>query len=151
MSTNDGDGGLRRVFLARVLLDESLGTDHIECRYTEEALRVEDTGLFHDLGSNGNGRIHRIRDDQDECLGAVLCDALNERLDNTGIDLEKVITSHTRLALNGRQWPLFDSASTWHTRYSGRDDNDIGSGKSKLQSVILGEVSGDFLQFISLG
>lgn len=55
VSTNDRDDGLRWVFSARDILYESLRADHIECRHTEEALGVEDTGLFHDLGSNWDG------------------------------------------------------------------------------------------------
>lgn len=36
----------------------------------------------------------------------MLCDALNERLDNTGVNLKEIIAGHTRLALHGGQWPL---------------------------------------------
>ncbi len=55
MSTNDGDSGLGRVFLARDFLYESLSADHIECRHTEKALGIENIGLLHDLGGDGNG------------------------------------------------------------------------------------------------
>lgn len=55
MSTDDRDGGLGRVFLARNFFYKSLSADHIECRHTKKTLGVENTGLLHDLGGNGHG------------------------------------------------------------------------------------------------
>lgn len=54
VSTNHGDNSLRRIFLARDVLNESLGTNDIESGHTEQTLWVENTGLLHDLGGDRN-------------------------------------------------------------------------------------------------
>lgn len=98
VAADDGDAQLRGVLLASDLGDEGLGTDNIEGGDTKELLGVEDTGLLQDLGGNWDGGVDWVRDDENVCLRAVLCDALNEALYNAGVDLEKVVTGHTRLA-----------------------------------------------------
>lgn len=98
MSTNDGDSQLVGLLLTSNGSDEGLGTDDVEGGNTEELLRVEDTGLFQDLGSDWDGRVDGVGDDEDVSLGGVLCDALDEALDNAGVDLEQVVTGHAGLS-----------------------------------------------------
>ena len=98
VATNDGDDGLGRVPLASNALDEGLGADNVEGGDTEELLGVEDAGLGEDLGGNGHSAVDGVGDDEDEGLGAVLGDTLNEALYDTGVDLEEIVTGHARLA-----------------------------------------------------
>ena len=39
-------------------------------RHTEDVLGVELAGLLHDLTEDGHGRVHRVRDDADQGVGA---------------------------------------------------------------------------------
>lgn len=98
MSTNDRDHRLRRVTLAGDALHESLGTHDIEGGDTEKLLRVELAGLLEDLGGDWNSAVHRVGDDEDEGVRAVLGDALDEALHDASVDLEEVIASHAGLA-----------------------------------------------------
>lgn len=98
VTTNDGDVEVCGVLLASDLSNEGLGTDNIECGDTEKLLGVEDTSGLEDLGGDGNCGVDGVGDDKDVCLGAVLGNALNEALDNAGVDLEQIVTGHTRLA-----------------------------------------------------
>lgn len=98
VTTNDRDGGLGRVVQAGELLSEGFGTDNIQSGDTEQALRVEDTGVLENLGGDGDGGVDGVGNDQSEGLGAELGDALDQITDDRGIDLEEVITGHTRLA-----------------------------------------------------
>lgn len=98
VATNDGDDGLGRVLLASDALDEGLGANNVEGGDTEELLGVEDAGLLEDLSGNGDGAVHGVGDDEDEGLGAVLGDTLDQALDDAGVDLEEVVTGHARLA-----------------------------------------------------
>jgi hypothetical protein len=98
VSTNNRDGGLRGVLLATPFLDESLGTHNIQSGDTEETLGFENTGSLEDLGGNGDGGVDGIGNDEHKSLGAELCNALDQSLDDTGVDLEEVVTGHSRLA-----------------------------------------------------
>jgi hypothetical protein len=98
VSTDDGNVQLGGVLLASDLGNEGLGTDDIEGGDTEQLLGVEDTAGLENLGGNGNCGVDGVGDDEDECLGAVLDDALDETLDDTGVDLEQIVTGHARLA-----------------------------------------------------
>ena len=98
VTTNDGDGELVGLLLAGNGSDEGLSADDIEGGDTEELLGVENAGLLEDLGGDGNGRVHGVGNDEDVGLGGVLCDALDEALDDTGVDLEEVITGHAGLS-----------------------------------------------------
>jgi hypothetical protein len=98
VSTNDGDVQVARVLLASDFSYKGLSADDVQGGDTEELLGVEDACLLEDLGGDGNGRVDGVGDDEDEGLGAVLGNTLDEALDDTGVDLEKIITSHTRLA-----------------------------------------------------
>jgi hypothetical protein len=98
VTTNDGDVQVSGVLLASDLSDECLSTDDVEGGDTEEPLRVEDACLLEDLCSDRDGRVDGVGDDEDERLGAVLGNTLDEALNDTGIDLEEIVTGHTRLA-----------------------------------------------------
>lgn len=104
------------------LLGEGLGTDDVQSGDTEETARIEDASGLEDLGGNGDGGVDRVGDDEDQCLGAVLGNALDQVADDAGVDLEQIVTGHAGLARNAR-----------------RDDDDIGAGESVLQAVILGQ------------
>lgn len=98
VTANDRDGQLLGLGLAGNLSNEGLGTDDIEGGDTKEALGVEDTLALENLGGDGDSRVDGVRDDKDEGLGGDLSGDLNEALDDTGVDVEEVITSHAGLA-----------------------------------------------------
>ena len=98
VTTDDGNLHGSGVLLAGELLGEGLGTHNVQGGHTEEALRVKDASGFEDLSGNRDGGVDRVGDNEDEGLGAELGDALGEVTDDAGVDLEEVITSHTRLA-----------------------------------------------------
>jgi len=56
----------------------------------------------------------------------VLGDALDQALDDAGVDLEQVVTRHAGLA-----------------RDAGGDDDDVGAGEGVLQAVVFGEETVD--------
>ena len=103
VTTDNGDLGLGGVLLAGVFLSESLGANNVQGGDTEEALRVKDASALENLSSNGDGRVDRVRDDQDESLGAVFGNALDKITDDASVDLEQVVTGHTRLPYNGKK------------------------------------------------
>jgi hypothetical protein len=63
-------------------------------------LRIIDTVLLEDLSNNGNSGVDRVGDNQDEGLGGMLGNTNSKITDDTSVDLEKIITGHTRLARN---------------------------------------------------
>lgn len=98
VTTDDGDVELLGLRLANNLSDEGFGADDVESGDTEQTLRVENILGLEDLGGNGNCRVDGVGDDEDERVGGNLGDDLNQALDNTSVDVEQVITSHTGLA-----------------------------------------------------
>jgi hypothetical protein len=98
VAANDGDDGLGRVTLASDALDEGLGADDVEGGDTEELLGVEDAGLGEDLGGDGHGAVDGVGNDEDEGLGAVLGNTLDQALYDAGVDLEEIVAGHARLA-----------------------------------------------------
>jgi hypothetical protein len=98
VTTNDGNVEVCGVLLASDLSNEGLGADNVEGGNTEKLLGVEDARGLEDLGGNGNCGVDGVGNDKDVCLGAVLGNALDEALDDAGVDLEQVVTGHTRLA-----------------------------------------------------
>lgn len=137
MAANNGDVELLGVLLAGDGGDESLSANDVEGGDTEQLLGVEDTGLLEDLGGDGDGRVDGVRDDQDVGLGGVLCDALDEALDDTSVDLEKIITGHAGLA-----WLLSAAVRTGPngvlTRNAGGDDYDVSAGEGLLEAIVAG-------------
>lgn len=57
------------------------------CRLRISPLGVKDTVLLEDFGDNGDCRVHRVRDDEDEGLWGVLRDAGGEVAHNACVDL----------------------------------------------------------------
>ena len=98
VASNDGDGGVGGLLLARVLLGESLGTNDVKGGHTKQTLGVEDTSSLENLGGNRDSGVHGVGDNEGESLGGELGNSLDESLDNSSVDLEKVITAHTGLA-----------------------------------------------------
>ena len=98
VATDDGDNELLGVALASNLGNEGLGTDNVEGGDTEELLGVEDTLGLEDLGGDGDSRVDRVGDDEDEGVGGDLSGDLDQALDDTGVDVEEIITGHARLA-----------------------------------------------------
>ncbi len=88
MTTNNGNTVAERLGrLARSFSNEGRSTDNIECSNTEETLRVVHALLLEHLGNNGDGRVDRVRDDEDESFGRVLGDSNGNVADDTGVDL----------------------------------------------------------------
>jgi hypothetical protein len=56
--------------------------------------------LLEDLRDDRDSRVNRVGDDQDESLGSPLCNTNSKITDDTSVDLEKIVTGHTRLTRN---------------------------------------------------
>ena len=54
----------------------------------------------------GTVELTGVRDDQDECLGSNLGSNFYETLDNAGINVEEVVTGHSRLACTRKTFRL---------------------------------------------
>lgn len=149
---NDRDLDLGRVLQAGIFLSEGLGTDNIQSGDSKEAFGVEDTVFLEHLSGDWDSGVNRVRDDEYKGLGAVLCDSRRQVADNTSIYIEKVVTTHARLAC----WEEFESEEEQQlfyscrvgvlTRNSSRNDDNISASQCILQTIIFGEVAGDFLQ-----
>ena len=98
VTANDRNGGLAGVALAGDLGNKGLCADNIESGDTEQLLGVELASGLEDLGGNGDSAVDGVGDDEDESVGAVFGDTLDEVSDDTGVDLEQVVTGHARLA-----------------------------------------------------
>jgi hypothetical protein len=98
VTTNNRNGGLAGVALTGDLSNKGLGADNIESGDTEKLLGVELAGGLEDLGGDGDGAVDGVGDDEDKGIRAVFGDTLHEVSDNAGVDLEQVVTGHTRLA-----------------------------------------------------
>jgi hypothetical protein len=98
VTANNGDGGLAGVALAGDLSDKGLCTDNIEGGDTEQLLGVELAGGLEDLGGDGDSAVDGVGNDEDKGVRAVFGNTLHEVSDNAGVDLEQVVTGHTRLA-----------------------------------------------------
>jgi hypothetical protein len=141
------------ILLSGIFLSEGLCTDNIQSGDSKEALGVEDTLFLKHLSGDWDGGVYRIRDDEYKSLGAVLCDSRHQVADDTSIHLEKIVTTHARLAC----WEEFESDEEqqlffyfWRigvlTRDSSRNDDNISVSQCILQTIVLGKVAGDFLQ-----
>ncbi len=98
VTANDRDGQLLGVGFPGDFSNEGLGTDNVEGGNTEEALGVEDALGLEDLGGNRDSRVDGVGDDEDEGLGGDLGSDLDEALDDTGVDVEQIVTGHSGLA-----------------------------------------------------
>ena len=147
MSTDDGDSQLRGR-LPGNLGNEGLGADNVQSSDTEQALGVENALGLQDLGADGNGRVDRVRDDEDESLGSNLGSNFDETLDNASINVEKVVAGHSGLACIRKTFRLGGWAERNEappTRNAGGDDNDVGIFEGSLGPIIIGQVAGDLL------
>lgn len=98
MTSDDRDGGLRRILCAGDVLDESLGTHDVKRGDAEQLLRVEFAVLGEDLGGDRDCGVDGVGDDEDVGFWAVVCYALDESLNDAGVDLEEVVAGHSWLA-----------------------------------------------------
>lgn len=98
VTANDGDGQVLGLLLASEASNEGLSADNVEGGDTEETLGVEDVLGLEDLSGDRDGGVDGVRDDEDEGLGGDLSSNLDKTLDDTGIDIEQIITGHTGLA-----------------------------------------------------
>ena len=114
MAADDRDSGIGGVLDARELLSEGLGTNNVQGGHTEQALGVEDTSILQNLSGNGDSGVDGVGDDESEGLWGELGNALDKSLDNAGIDLEKVVTGHTRLAYMS---PILSAKHDKHAGY----------------------------------
>lgn len=128
MSTDNGNSRISRIPLTRELLRERLRAHDIQRRHAKQLLWIELASLLEYLCGDENGGIDRVGNDQDEGLRAVLDDAVDERLDDPGVDLEEVVAGHAGLAGD-----------------AGGDDDEVGASEGELETVVFGEVAGDFL------
>lgn len=120
VATDDGDLLVAGVG-ALELGNEAGGADNVEGGDTEQALGVVDALVLENLTNNGDGRVHRVRDDGNQSLGGDLADGLGEVADNGRISVEKVITGHARLAGD-----------------TGGNDDNVGTLDGSLNSTLVG-------------
>ncbi|KAJ6364752.1 hypothetical protein OIU76_029674 [Salix suchowensis] len=73
---------------------------NIKCSDAKELLWIIHTLLLQNFSSNWHCRVDWIADNVDESIRAVVGHSLNQSLHYVGIDVEEVITSHTRLPWN---------------------------------------------------
>jgi hypothetical protein len=149
VSTNDGDCELRAGLLASNLGNKGLGTNDIEGGDTKESLGVEDALGLEDLGSDRNGRVDGVGNDEDVSLGGDLGGNLNEALDNASVDVEQVVTGHAGLACKtgGQSASTIEQATRGilRTGNTSRNDNDVGILHGSLATILLREVASNFL------
>lgn len=105
VAADDGDGDGGGVGLSGDGGDKGGGTDDIEGGDAKELLGVKDVVLLENLGGDWDGGVDGVGDDEDEGLGGELGDAGDQVTDDTGVDLEEIITGHSWLAC-WREYPL---------------------------------------------
>lgn len=98
--------------------NESLRTDNVQSGDTEDTLGVVHTIVLVDFSSNRNSRVDRVGDDGDEGLGADLSGSFSQITDNSGVDVEKIVTGHAGL--------------TWDTC---GDDDDVSSFQGLVEFI----------------
>lgn len=103
-------------YLAIVTYHKSICSHNIEHCNSQKSLWVVSARFLENLSCNWNSGIHWIADQVDNSIGAALCNAFTEGLDNSSIDVEKVIPCHSRLP--------------WHTS---RYDYKVHASKSTLK------------------
>lgn len=75
--------------------------------------------------------------------------SLDEVANDSGVDFEEVVASHTRLSYSSVNIGASNKTSDIRTRNSGGDDDDIGTGQGLLQTIVFGQIAGDFLRLFS--
>mmetsp|Transcript_25796 Transcript_25796/g.53495 ORF Transcript_25796/g.53495 Transcript_25796/m.53495 type:complete len:238 (-) Transcript_25796:214-927(-) len=97
MAANDGHLDLADIVALR-LCDECACPAYIQSCDSEQLPGVVNSVLLEDLSCNRHGGVDRVGDNQDARLGADLCAARHQGLDDARIDVEEVVARHTRLA-----------------------------------------------------
>src|ERR1700712_1187916 len=98
MTTNDWDIQALWVLLANDLSNEGFGSDNIEGGNSKETLGIKDSLGLEDLGCDWDGRVDGVRDDEDIGFWSDFGDDFDEAFDDAGVDIEEIITGHSRLA-----------------------------------------------------
>lgn len=109
VSANNGDVLVLGVSLLD-LGNESASADDVQGGDTEEGLGVVDTLSLEDLGADGDGRVHRVGNDEDLGLGSGDGNGLGQIAHNRGVGVEQIVTAHAGLSGN-----------------TGRDEDDVGT------------------------
>mmetsp|Transcript_59281 Transcript_59281/g.158495 ORF Transcript_59281/g.158495 Transcript_59281/m.158495 type:complete len:215 (-) Transcript_59281:390-1034(-) len=92
MATNDGHvDPLDRD--ARELVDELVGTDHVQARDPADFLGIQAL-LLVELAHGRHDRVNRVHDEAEDSIGAELCTGLYDVLRNAGVDAEEVRPGH---------------------------------------------------------
>jgi hypothetical protein len=86
------------VLLANDLSDKGLGTNDIEGGDTEKTLGVKDSLGLEDFGGDWDGRVDGVGDDEDISFWCDVGNGFDEAFDDTGVDVEEIITGHSWLA-----------------------------------------------------
>lgn len=158
MSTDDGDGQALGILLAGNASDKGLGTDDVKGGDTKQALGVEDALGLENLGGDGDSGVDGVGDHEDVSVGSDLSSNLNETLHDASIDVEEIISSHTRLACCGENgqhggvlgrgdWRPQSGVRTSgvghpgfvrgeHTGNASRDDDDVGVLERGLSAIV---------------
>ena len=98
VATNNRDFSVCRDFRAGQGGDKGLGANDIEGGDAKKSVRVEHASLLEHLGGNRDGRVDRVRDNEDKGIGGIVGNALDCACDDASVDLEQIITGHARLA-----------------------------------------------------
>ena len=98
VTSDDRDGELGGIALARDRGDEGLSADDVQGGDAEQSLGIEGAGGFEHLGCNRDGGVDRVGDDEYVGFRSVLGHALDEISDDAGVDLEQVVAGHAGLA-----------------------------------------------------
>jgi hypothetical protein len=74
------------------LRDEAGRADNIECGYAEEFLGVVDAFALEDFGSDGDGAVDWVRDDEYVGVWTSICGCFGEVADDRGVGVEQICT-----------------------------------------------------------
>lgn len=153
------NSSIRWVLLPSVFLGEGLCTEDVKGSDTEKTLGIEDASLLEHLGSNWDGRVNRIGNDEDKRLGAELGNSLDEVSHNASVDGEEVVTGHSGLAFcqivsnkyKTKQMPEkggeggVSACLGLRTRNSSWNEDEFTACEGIFQTFILWQVAGGFL------
>ena len=149
VATDDGD--VRVLGLgAGDSRQERRGTDNVEGRDTEEALRVVDAGLLEDLGDDRDGRVDRVGDDSEASLGRDLGGGLGEVANDRGVGLRggggrnPFSDPWARLHPQMEHGTYVEEVVTGHAGlagHAGRDEDDLGTLEGLLETAVLRAVT----------
>lgn len=80
------------------LRHKSTSSHDIQCRNTEQSLRVINACLLEDLCNDWHSAVDRVRNNEDVCIGSGFSGGFGEIADNGGVGVEEVVAGHTGFA-----------------------------------------------------